>query len=80
MLPKASGNIPRGERAALACRMARLLKDEALAAHYAGLLDREGVLPLERSPISAPPALPIPVPAILHHVDLLTLSPEKATR
>ena len=79
LLPKASGNLPRGERAALVCRMARLLKDEALAAHYAGLLDREGVfLPLERSPILLPPALPIPAPAaILHHVDLLTLSPEK---
>ena len=47
LLPTDSGNLPHGERAALACRMARLLKDEALAAHYAGLLDSEGADPAQ---------------------------------
>ena len=82
LLPKASGNLPRGERAALACRMARLLKDEALAAHYAGLLDREGGVPAfgALSDPAAASATDSRTTAILHHVDLLTLSPEKATR
>ena len=66
---------------ALVCRMARLLKDEALAAHYAGLLDREGVfLPLERSPTRCRQRYRFPHycdPAPRRPADA---SPEKATR
>jgi CMD domain protein len=82
LLPADSGNLPRGERAALACRMARLLKDDALAAHYAGLLDSEGTDPAQVA-LAAPEvtrAADARTTAILRHVDLLTLSPAKATR
>lgn len=82
LLPTDSGNLPHGERAALACRMARLLKDEALAAHYAGLLDSEGADPAQVALVDphVTSAANVRTTAILRHVDLLTLSPAKATR
>jgi uncharacterized protein YciW len=81
LLPKDSRNLPEVERAALACRIARLLKDEALAAHYATLLDGEGAG--FAAEVLADPSITSAVDArttaILRHVDLLTLAPEKAT-
>jgi len=81
LLPANSGNLTHSERAALACRMARLLKDETLAAHYAELLDLEedGVAATIADP-SVTSAGDTRIIAILRHVDLLTLSPEDATR
>lgn len=82
LLPADLGNLPDSERAALACRMARLLKDDALAAHYAGLLDGEGAGSATAALVdpSIKDAVDARTSAILRHVDLLTLSPEKATR
>ena len=82
LLPAVCGNLPRGERAALACRMARLLKDEALATHYAGLFDSEGADPAQVA-LADPDvtsAADFRTTAVLRHVDLLTLCPAKATR
>jgi CMD domain protein len=82
LLPADSGNLPRRERAALACRMARLLKDEVLAAHYAGLLEDEGADSSAAALIdpSVTTTADVRTTAILRHVDLLTLSPATATR
>ncbi|MEZ0168745.1 CMD domain protein [Microvirga sp. TS319] len=80
--PADPGNLSYVERAALACRMVRLLKDDTLAAHYAGLLDGEGAGSATATLVdpSITNAVDARTNAILRHVDLLTLSPEKATR
>ncbi|MBA3519315.1 MAG: CMD domain protein [Rhizobiales bacterium] len=79
--PRDCGNISRGERAALACRMARLLKDERLERHYRELLDAAG--DAETAPVADPDGQTAPDPrltAIVRHVELVTLTPALATR
>ena len=80
--PKDPRNFSHAERAALAARMARLWGDEALERHYLDRLAAEGAGALVAAyadPATAPDLGPRAA-AILRHVDLVTLTPEKATR
>ncbi|AMJ61050.1 CMD domain-containing protein [Bosea sp. PAMC 26642] len=76
LLPKDSGGISHGLRAALAARMARQNDQTPLAAHYDDLLRRSGEI--EASPVSAADQRRVAV--IVAHADLLTLRPREATR
>jgi uncharacterized protein YciW len=78
--PVREGRFDRGTRAALACRMARLLKDPRLAAHYAATFDPgdERLLAIAGGSVSAA-GDPLEA-AIIRHVDLVTLTPGRATR
>jgi CMD domain protein len=81
--PKDPRNFSYAKRAALACRMARLWKSAELADHYAALLEKEGsdaVLEAVADPRSTPGGGGARLKAILRHVDMVTLSPKKATR
>jgi len=80
--PQEPRNLSYAERAALAARMARLWKDEALERHYLDRLAAEGAGALVAAyadPATGPDLGPRAA-AILRHVDLVTLTPEKATR
>lgn len=81
LVPRAPGGLSHGERAALAVRMARALADEALAAHYQGLLSQAGETP-ELTRVAAGQAGPFAprLGAIVRHADMLTLAPREATR
>jgi CMD domain protein len=81
LLPADPGSLPPAIRAALACRMARLLGDAAAAEHYASLLARASPVP-ETAALADPDHHPEDrrLAAIAHRVDLLTLTPEAATR
>jgi uncharacterized protein YciW len=79
--PREAGGITVAERAALACRMARLSGDETLAAHYEKRLPpasrRIADLAFEgHGDGDDDPRLA----AIIRHVDLVTQSPKDATR
>lgn len=76
LLPKDSGGISHGLRAALAARMARQNDQAPLAAHYDDLMRRSGEI--EASPVSAADQRRVAV--IVAHADLLTLRPREATR
>jgi len=81
--PQDPRNFPYAERAALACRMARLWKSAELAYHYEALLETEGsdaTLQTIADPRSAPAGDDARLKAILRYVDMVTLSPKKATR
>jgi CMD domain protein len=78
--PRDEGGFDRNTRAALACRMARHLNDGALVAHYAAML-----MTAEEKLTAVPQGSPAPetdarLAAILRHVDLVTLTPGRATR
>jgi CMD domain protein len=81
--PNDPGTLSFAERAPLACRMAQLLKNAKLKAHYAVLLTEAGAEqelrdladPEHRGDIFDPRRR-----AIARHVDLITATPENATR
>jgi CMD domain protein len=78
--PRHEGRFDRNIRAALACRMARTLKDGALADHYAAMLqdadDKLSAIAAGSSDGGADARLA----AIIRHVDLVTLKPGEASR
>lgn len=81
LTPREPGNIGNGERAALACRMARLLKDDRLAAHFEAMLEAadEPALAAIADPKSAAPSKPR-LAAMVRHVDLVTQDPGSTMR
>lgn len=84
LLPREPGGIGHAERAALAARMARRNRDEALAAHYRELLGRAGESPALLAVASG--AGPDEATqdrrlrAIIRHVDIVTLAPKDASK
>jgi CMD domain protein len=79
--PRVAGGLSYAERAALACRVARLNGEEGLAAHYKTVLQ-------QTSHASASARLAEPaftgaddqrLTALLRHVDLVTQAPKQAT-
>ena len=76
--PEPPGGLSHGERAALACRMARLNDEETLARHYEAMIP-EGSEPL----LMADPAFiggdDNRTKAILRHTDLVTTNPKQAS-
>ena len=77
--PEPPGGLSHAERAALACRMARLNDEEILADHYAAMIS-EGSEPL----FMADPAFiggdDNRAKAILRHTDLVTVDPKRAVQ
>jgi uncharacterized protein YciW len=85
LLPRAPGGISHAERAALAARMARWNRDEALEAHYRDLLRQAGESPALLAVASgvAPAEAAgqdVRLRAIIRHVDIVTLAPRDATK
>lgn len=78
--PRDEGHFDRNTRAALACRMARLLKDAALVAHYAAMLEPANEQLMAVAGGSSAAEGDVRRAAILRHVDLVTLTPGRATR
>jgi uncharacterized protein YciW len=79
--PQEPRNFSYAMRAALAARMAALWKSDRLAAHYRGVLAAEAAG--DADPKIADPGFSPGdgrLAAILRHVDLVTLSPKRATR
>ncbi|MGN6097832.1 MAG: CMD domain-containing protein [Bosea sp. (in: a-proteobacteria)] len=76
LLPKETGGLGHGLRAALAARMARQNSQPPLAAHYDALMRSSG----EMQPNEVVPVERTRVAAIVAHSDLLTLRPRVATR
>ena len=77
--PADAGGISHGERAAMAERIARIYKDEALAEHYASRLsdgDKQ-VLADIRDPRQSPAEARLG--AALRHLDMVTIRPSEAT-
>ena len=81
MRPRVAGGISYAERVAMACRIARLNREEALAEYYAKLLQQES-----DKTIGAQIADPSftgggdrRLTALLRHVDLVTQAPKNAT-
>ncbi|WFU05205.1 hypothetical protein QA648_31260 (plasmid) [Rhizobium sp. CB3171] len=80
LLPRDPGGLSHGLRAALAARMARHNRNEALASHYDDLVSRAGE--------SATASLATPganvedgrIAEIVRHADRLTVAPREATR
>jgi len=76
--PEPPGGLSHGERAALACRMARLNDEATLARHYEAMIP-EGSEPL----FMADPAFiggdDNRAKAILRHTDLVTTNPKQAS-
>ena len=76
--PELPGGLSHAERAALACRMARLNDEELLAGHYEGMIPENSELR-----VMADPALDETddhrLKAILRHTDLVTVNPKQAT-
>ncbi|MCZ6875615.1 MAG: hypothetical protein O7G88_19160 [bacterium] len=80
--PRLAGGITHAERAALACRMARLNGEQHLAAHYEKL-----ILPVGDDVVSGRIADPAfngdgnqRLTALIRHVDLVTQRPKDASR
>ena len=76
--PEPPGGLSHGERAALACRMARLNDEAALAKHY------EAMIPEGSEPLFMADPLFIGgddnrAKAILRHTDLVTTNPKQAS-
>ena len=84
LLPHAPGGISHAERAALAARMARWHRDEALEVHYRERLAKAGeISTLAAVATGAAPAQAAQdarLRAIIRHVDLVTLAPKDATK
>lgn len=80
LLPRDPGGLAHGLRAALAARMARLNRNEALASHYDSLVARAN------EPATALLARPGTnatgprIAEIVRHADRLTVAPREATR
>lgn len=84
LTPTAAGGLSHAERAALACRMARINADDRLAGHYRATLEAAGttdVLAAVCDPGTGVDAIDgARLKAIVRHVDLLTRTPRQATR
>jgi uncharacterized protein YciW len=76
MAPDDPGGLSGDERHALACRIATIAGDAALAAQYRAGLGAAGAL----ADPTAPPPADRRLAAMLRHADLLTRSPREATR
>jgi CMD domain protein len=78
--PRDPGGLTHGERAALATRIARLNREEGLAAHYEAML-RE-TAPAEETALMADPAFKgaqgTRLAAMIAYTDLASLSPKDA--
>jgi len=73
--PEPSGGLTHSERAALACRMARLNLDGELASHYEGMVEAgEALIGDLRFDGADNPRLK----AVIRHTDLVTRSPKDA--
>ena len=75
--PEPAGGLSHGERAALACRMARLNDEETLARHYEAMIPESG----GKQAIADPAfdgADDQRTRAILRHTDLVTVDPKQA--
>ena len=76
--PEPPGGLSHAERAALACRMARLNDEEILARHYEAMIPESDELR-----VIADPAFDSPdgkrFKAILRHTDIVTVNPRQAT-
>ena len=80
--PRVPGRLSRALRIALACRMARLSHEPALAAHYEKLLlqaNEERALARLADPACADNGNPRDT-AIVRHVDLVTQAPKHAAK
>ena len=79
--PKLPGGIAAAERAAFACRMARLSKEDGLAAHYEGLVP-SGTEDVTRkiAEIAFNGTGDRRLTALIRHVDLVTREPKAATK
>ena len=80
--PKEPRSFSYAERAARGARMARLWRDEALERHYLDRLAAEGagaLIAAYADPATGPDLGPRAA-AVLRHVDLVPLTPEKAPR
>lgn len=84
LLPRAPGGLSHAERAALAARMARWNRDQALETHYRGLLREAGDSPILVALASGAEAVEATpdrrLRAITRHVDLVTRAPRDATK
>lgn len=80
--PRIPGGITPAERAAFACRMARLNGEQTLAEHYAQLIphvdDDAAVEQIADPAFSGDGDLRLA--ALIRHIDLVTLAPKDATR
>jgi uncharacterized protein YciW len=85
LLPEEPGGLDYAERAALACRMARICQQQGLSQHYEELLasctdtqaSTDGISALA-SPDTQPPADDARLQAIVAYVDKVTRSPKDA--
>lgn len=81
LLPEDPGGLTRAERAALACRMARICRQEGLTRHYAELLaahDAGADLSDLATPGQAPASQDARLSAIVAYVDRVTERPRDA--
>lgn len=78
--PRVAGGIGYAERAALACRIARLNHQKELAAYYAGLLPQEDDLSTQIADPAFTGGGERRLTALLRHVDLVTRTPKEATQ
>jgi uncharacterized protein YciW len=79
LAPQAPGGISSAERTAFACRIARLNDEQALAEHFARLMAEVGAPLVQLADPSFVGNGDVRVGALIHHVDLVTLSPKDAT-
>lgn len=73
--PEPSGGLTHSQRAALACRMARLNLDDGLASHYEDMVGTGDALIADPSYDGADNAR---LKAVIRHTDLVTRSPKDA--
>lgn len=73
--PEPPGGITHSQRAALACRMARLNYEASLATHYEGMVEGEDALTADPSFDGADDGR---LRVIIRHTDLVTRSPKDA--
>ncbi len=74
--PEPSGGLTHSERAALACRMARLSLEGELSSHYESMIEAKDTLIIDPSFDGAENAR---LKAIIGHTDLVTRSPKDAS-
>ena len=73
--PEPSGGFTHSQRAALACRMARLNLDGELASHYEGMVEAGDAFIADPGFVDADNAR---LRAVMRHTDLVTRSPKDA--
>jgi uncharacterized protein YciW len=79
LTPEPPGGLSHGERAALACRMARLNDEEILAKHYEAMIP-EGSEPQLMADSAFTGGDDNRIKAILQHTDLVTVDPKEAAQ